>query len=470
MTRKRPDTPLGMLDDDVTMVDLLIRNARIVTATGVETGAIAVEDERITAVGGRADDRERAAETIDADGRIAMPGVVDVHNHMHDDELFPDGIDFASQTESALAGGVTTVVELPTQTPITTPEAFREKRERCRDLAHVDFGLVAGNVEDPSLDVEGLLEAGTPDFKCFTADPYLLDDEGIVTLMDRVGTAGGTVRVHCETQGIMDHARKGITEATPDVYMDSRPIEVELDAISRVGWFAEYADCPLHVVHVSSGSGAREGRRFKTRANVPVTLESCPHYLAFSKEDVAEKGPFLKVNPSLKSREEVERLWRAVRDGTIDIIASEHFPTYREDRAAGWEDIWEPYAGLPGIETMLEFLVSEGVDEGRLSWSRLCELVCTRPAIAADLYPRKGTIRVGADADLVLLREADYEVSADELAYNGGWTPYEGREWSARVDVVVQAGRIVARDHDVYSSPGDGEFLARGPAVEKSRK
>ena len=443
------------------MTDRLIENVRIVDAAGVRPGSIAIDDGRIAAVGpGVAGDVD-ADDVIDADGMVALPGVVDVHNHMHDPELFPDGIDFASETASAVAGGVTTVVELPTQTPVTSPEAFRSKRADCEELAHVDFGLVAGNVEDPDLDVEGLLAEGTPDFKTFTAEPYLADDETIVTLMDRVGDAGGTVRVHCETQGILDHARASIDGSSPDVYMDSRPLEAELDAISRVGWFAEYADCPLHVVHVSSGSGAREGGRFKSRANVPVTLETCPHYLAFSKADVAEKGPFLKVNPSLKSPDEVDRLWTAVRDGTIDLIASEHFPTYRKDRERGWENIWEPYAGLPSIETMLEFLVSEGVHEGRISWPRLRELVCARPAREAGIYPRKGSLREGTDADVALVREERFEVSADDLRYVGGWTPYEGREWSARVDTVIAGGEVVARDHEVRSEPGRGEFLSR---------
>ena len=466
------------------MTDCLIENARIVDSTGVRTGDIAVEDGVVTAVGpdlaaaGRDANGDAAvlgdaatvdtdeiddADRIDAGGMIALPGVVDVHNHMHDDRLFPDGIDFGTQTASAAAGGVTTVVELPTQTPVTSPAAFREKRAACERLAHVDFGLVAGNVEDADIDVAGIVAEGTRDFKTFTADPYLADDRTIVELMDAVGDAGGKVRVHCETQGILDHARDRIEGDDPDVYMDSRPLEAELDAINRMGWFAEYADCPLHVVHVSSGSGAREGARFKSRANVPITLETCPHYLAFSASDVADLGPFLKVNPSLKSEAEVDRLWDAVEDGTIDIVASEHFPTYREDRERGWENIWEPYAGLPSIETMLEFLVSEGVHEGRLSWERLHELVCAGPAREAGVHPRKGTLRPGADADVVLLREETYEVSADDLAYNGGWTPYEGREWTARVDTVLTGGEVAARDHEVLSNPGDGEFIAREP-------
>ncbi len=448
-------------------MDLLVENARIASTRGVSEAAVAVEGERIAAVGPDAgtetDDPDRV---VDAGGRIVMPGMVDVHNHMHDPDLFPEGIDFESGTASAVAGGVTTVVELPTQTPVTSPGAFRAKRRECADLAHADFGLVVGNCQDPDLDVEGLLAEGTPDFKTFTAEPYLTDDRSIVALMDRVGEAGGTVRVHCETQGILDHARAEIDSDDPAVYHDSRPLEAELDAINRVGWFAEYADCPLHVVHVSSGSGAREGAWFKSRAKVPVTLETCPHYLAFSKADAEDLGPFLKVNPSLKSGEEVEKLWDAVTDGTVDLVASEHFPTYRENRERGWEDIWEPYAGLPGIETTLEYLVSEGVHEGRISWARLCELVCERPARESGVFPRKGTLRPGTDADLVIVDEGSYRVEADDLAFNGGWTPYEGQEWTARAGTVIRRGEVVARDHEVLSAPGSGEFLARGPAVE----
>ncbi|WP_227378413.1 dihydroorotase [Haladaptatus halobius] len=446
------------------MTDCLISNTRIVGRAGVRDGDIAIDDGVVIAIGSTLENEFPSPEEhIDADGMVALPGVVDVHNHMHDVKLFPEGIDFTSQTASAVAGGVTTVVELPTQTPITTPQAFRDKRETCEKLSHIDFGLVAGNVDDSSIDIEAIMTEGTRDFKAFTAEPYLADDETIIELMSKVGTAGGKVRVHCETQGILDHARGEIESDEPEVYMDSRPLEAELDAINRVGWFAEYTDCPVHVVHVSSGSGAREGARFQSRMNTAVTLETCPHYLAFSKDDVAELGPFLKVNPSLKSATEVERLWRAVQDGTIDLIASEHFPTYREERERGWENIWEPYAGLPSIETMLEFLVSEGVHEGRLTWSRLHELVCARPAHEAGIYPRKGLIREGTDADIVLLREDDYEVSADDLTFNGGWTPYEGRKWSARVDTVIVGGKVAAQDHKVLSSPGDGEFIRREP-------
>ncbi len=449
------------------MTDRLITNARIVRPAGLVEGAIAIEDGEITAVGPDVatthGDGVDSADVIDAEGMVALPGMVDVHNHMHDDELFPEGIDFASETASAVAGGVTTVVELPTQTPVTTPEAFREKRAACEERAHVDFGLVAGNVEDADLDVSGIVAEGTRDFKTFTADPYLAEDRTIVELMDQVGDAGGKVRVHCETQGILDHARDRIDGDDPEVYMDSRPLEAELDAISRMGWFAEYAGCPLHVVHVSSGSGARVGGRFAARANVPVTLESCPHYLAFSKEDVAEKGPFLKVNPSLKSPEEVERLWDAVQDGTIDLVASEHFPTYRENREQGWDDIWEPYAGLPSIETTLEFMVSEGVHAGRIGWARLHELVCARPAQEAGVYPRKGSLQVGTDADIVLLRNEEYTVTADNLVYVGGWTPYEGQTWTAKVDTVLVGGEVAARDHEVLNEAGTGEFLHRGP-------
>ncbi|MFC4541436.1 dihydroorotase family protein [Halosolutus amylolyticus] len=448
------------------MTDCLVENARIVTDAGLQRGSIATEDGSIAAIGPDLSASGADAETVvQADGMVALPGAIDVHTHMHDAGLFPDDIDIGTQTASAVAGGVTTVVELPTQTPVTTPAALREKRARCEDRAHVDFGLVAGNFQDGDVDVEGFLEAGVPEFKTFTAEPYRADDAAILDLMTEVGAAGGTVRVHCESQAILDDARARLDGTDPELYPQSRPLEAELEAIGRVGWLAEYADCPLHVVHISSGSGAAVADRFASRANVPVTLETCPQYLAFSADDVADRGPFLKVNPGLKSPDEVDRLWQAVRDGTIDLVATDHFPTHREDRERGWDDIWVPYAGLPGVETMLEFLVNEGVHEGRLSWPRLLELVCARPAREAGFFPRKGSLAVGTDADLVLLRNEGYEVSAEDLAYNGGWTPFEGRTWNWRVDTVVADGSIAARDHDVLAEPGDGSFLPRGPRV-----
>ncbi|MFB6110120.1 MAG: dihydroorotase family protein [Halodesulfurarchaeum sp.] len=446
------------------MVDLLIEDVDIASANGVERGSIAIEDGEIEAVGPAVD--ADADDLIDGEGRVAMPGVVDIHNHLQDAELFPEGIDAATQTKSALAGGVTTVVMLPTQTPKDTPEAIREWRETIEELTHVDFGLIAGNIQDPTVDVEGIMAEGVPDFKTFTAEPYQMDDGGIVKLMDRVGEAGGKVRVHSESQGILDHAREQIDSDDPAVYPRTGPVEAELDAVNRVGLFGEYTDCPVHPVHISSGSGVREADRFKSRAKIPITIETCPHYLAFSEDDAEELGPFLKVNPGLKSEEEVKRLWAAVEDGTVDLIASEHFPTYREEREKGWENIWEPYAGLPGLETMLEFLVSEGVHEGRITWERLVELVASRPAKEARIFPRKGAIREGTDADLVLVGEDEYTVSAEDLVFNGGWTPYEGMEWTATVDVVIRDGEIAAEDHEVSSQRGAGEFIPRGPKAE----
>ncbi len=446
------------------MAETIVTGARIVTPQGLEPGDIAITDGVIDAVD--PDLSPDGANIIDADGAIALPGVVDIHNHMHDEELFPDGIDFGSQTASALAGGVTTVVELPTQTPVRTPAAFLEKRKTCEQLAHVDFGLVAGNYETGDVDAEGVLTAGTPDFKTFTAEPYRASDDAIISLLNSVGAAGGTVRVHCENQAILDDARAGIDGNDPSVYMESRPLAAELEAIERIGRFAEYTDCPVHFVHISSGSGARVAARFRSRGEVPVTLETCPHYLAFSTADVAEKGPFLKVNPSLKSPAEVDRLWDAIADGTIDLVASEHFPTYREERERGWENIWEPYAGLPTIETMLEFMITEGVHAGRISWPRLLELLCAAPARVSGIYPRKGSLTVGTDADIVLLREKEWTVTADALTFNGGWTPFEGWQFSARVETVIRDGVVSADGHEVTGDPGDGSFIPRGPTAE----
>ncbi len=254
------------------MTDVHIKDAQVVTASGIQHGEIAISDGTIDAAGPASSvpTPSDPDTVIDADGMVALPGAIDVHTHMHDDELFPDGIDFASQTASAVAGGVTTVIELPTQTPVTTPEAMQEKAAACSALAHVDFGLVAGNIQEPDIDVAGIMDAGTADFKTFTADPYLAGDASIARLMRRVGDAGGTVRVHCETQGLLDDARSAIDGDEPEVYMDSRPLEAELDAISRAA--TSRSTPTVRCTSSTSPAGAARGRA--TASNRERTFRS----------------------------------------------------------------------------------------------------------------------------------------------------------------------------------------------------
>ncbi len=442
------------------MIDLLIENARIVSPTHITRGSIAIADGTIESVGDTIADTP-ARRTIDASGMVALPGAVDLHTHMHDPAVFPPGIDFQSETAAAIAGGVTTVVELPTQTPITTPAAVHRKIRRCSARAHVDFGLVAGNVQDSAVDVAGLQSIGVPELKAFTADPYRASEETLLELFTNVAENGTTVRVHCEYQPILDHARDSVSGSDPVVYPDSRPVEAELAAIERVGRLASYTDCPVHIVHISSAKGVALGNRIAERNDAPVTLETCPQYLAFTRDALAAKGPYCKVNPPLRTSDERDRLWEFVQDGSIDCIATDHFPSYRADRQSGWDDIWEPPAGLPGVETLLEWLISEGVHDGRISWERACELVCANPARRAGLYPRKGSLRVGTDADLVLIDRTTHTVAPEQYAFVGDWTPFSGREWTARVATVIAGGEIVATDHTVHSDPGRGQFLPR---------
>lgn len=438
-------------------MDRLIKNARIVTKSGVISGNIGIDNGKIISIG--TETPHTAQDVIDATGKVAMPGAIDVHTHMHDPDLFTSDITFTSETASAVAGGVTTVMELPTQSPITTPEAMQEKIAACSSKTHVDFKLVAGNFQSRNVDISRLQDCGVTDFKIFTSEPYQADNETIIEIMHSVAGSGGKVWAHCETQAILDYAKRQVSSNDPEAYPDSRPIEAEVDAITRIGEFARITECPVHIVHITSGRGATVARQYKRHHNAQITLETCPQYLAFSKADVEKKGPFLKVNPGLRTEKQRKLLWNAVTDGTIDLIATDHFPVMREDRKEGWNNIWDSYAGVPGVETMVEYLISRGVHMNRISWQRLAELICENPAREAGIYPQKGSLAIGSDADIMLIDETTYEVSADEYTFSGGWTPFEGQEWSARVDLVLLNGDICAQRHTVLNEPGDGSYL-----------
>jgi len=385
---------------------------------------------------------------------------VDIHNHLHDPNLFPDGIDFASQTASAAAGGVTTVVELPTQSLITSPDAFRKKRDECVELAHIDFGLVAGNVEEADIDVEGIMAEGTRDFKTFTAEPYLASDETIVSLMESVGNVDGKVRVHCETQGILDHARASIDETAPDVYMESRPLEAELDAINRMGWFAEYAECPLHVVHVSAGQGAR-------RRTVQITVERSgdPRDLSALPRVFGGRRRGEGTVPEGQSEPQIARGGRS----TLGLRPRRNDRSHRQRTLPDIPGRPRARLGehLGAVRRTAQHRNDARVPRQcrRSRGPTLLDTPSRTRLFAASTRGRdlsaEGSIQEGTDADIVIIREDQFTVSADDLQYVGGWTPYEGREWSARVDTVIANGDVIASDHEVRSSPGRGEFLPR---------
>ena len=442
------------------MVDLVVRNGRIVLPEGMITGEISIEDGRICriAVSGL----PKGDQEIDAKGRIIIPGVVDVHVHLYD-RKFPNREDFASGSSAAAAGGVTTVIVMPWDTPIVSGPCIEEVIDLGCKNSIVDFALHAGNMSAETIKkVPEINCFGIKSFKAFTCDPYQMSYDAIEELMCYVKAIGGVTFVHAEDQKVLSKGIKALKRRKdPMAHAESRSNEAEEEAIKKVLKSAARTECRTHIAHVTTRQGCEAVEKAKEKGS-HVSAETCPHFLVFTREDIERLGPYLKVNPSLKSPSDRAALWEALKNGTIDIVSTDHAPATKEEKEIGWTDIWQAPSGVPGVETFLPIMLSEGVVKGRLSLEQLVNSMCTKPAVLFGLYPRKGVIQEGSDADLTILDlNEEMKISADRLHYKVGWTPYEGMRVRGLPVMTLLRGKVIAEGGKITVAPGFGQFLPR---------
>ncbi|MGC8816408.1 MAG: dihydroorotase [Candidatus Hadarchaeum sp.] len=442
------------------MVGLVLRNGRIVLPEGIVDGEISVDNGKISkiAVSGL----PKGETEIDVRGRTVIPGVVDVHVHFHD-KKFLNREDFAGGSTAAAAGGVTTVIVMPWDTPVVSGPSIEETIELGCRMSIVDFSLHAGNMSPESIKkVPEINSFGIKSFKAFTCDPYLMSYEQIEELMCYVRAIGGVTFIHAEDQKTLSKNLRALKKRKdPLAHALSRPAEAEEKAIKKVLKSAERTGCRTHIAHVTTREGCEAIQKAKKRG-VHVSAETCPHYLIFKREDMEKLGPYLKVNPSLKSDSDRAALWQALAEGIVDIVSTDHAPASKEEKDRGWIDIWEVPSGVPGVETSLPLMLSEGVSKGRLTLEQLVNCMCTKPAILFGLYPRKGVIQEGSDADLIILDlKEEAQISAERLHYKVGWTPFEGMRVKGIPVMTILRGTIIAEGGKVIGSSGYGQFLPR---------
>ncbi len=440
-------------------MDLIIKGGRLVTPLTVFMADIGITDGRIERVARTIN--ESTDEVFDAKGKLVFPGMIDPHVHVHDPlPPFIDREDFGSATVAAACGGLTTIIEMPTDTPLLGPAAIREKIAAGKDLANIDFALHAGNMTPEAIGSIGdMVREGITSFKGFLSPPYKLNDGQVLEFLREVERHDCTALFHCENGEVIDHETELRMKEGDDPVLHSlgRPNIAEEEAVARMCRFAGHTNTKLHVVHVSTREGAQEVARWRT--DHAVTGEVCTHHLVFTRDAMREQGPFLKMNPPLRGVDDVHALWTALADGTLDMVATDHFSCFREEKEAG---IWEAPSGVPGVETMVPLILSLGVNEGRLTLRRACEVLSTNAAKVFGLYPNKGSLQVGTDADLTIVDlKATKRITADDLHYRIGWTPYEGMTVRGLPVATVVRGKLVAQD---------GEFIGRnGPAVYLKR-
>ena len=465
------------------MTDLLIHGGIVVTAGGSQRADIAVRDGRIEAI--EADLgalRESARHVVDATGLLVLPGVVDAHTHTRvaTDEA-PDR--FFQDSVAAAFGGTTTFLSFNNPGTGSSPAAERSMLTGLHEWQAVTAGdsaidhapslVVSGRMDDPIGEIPAIVEAGVPTAKAFMVFDFRLDDRRLFEAMRAMGRAGGRLQVHCEDPILLDAAvadalQRGNT--LPRYHATSRPPYVEAVATARAVAFARATGAPIHVVHVSSAAAVDEIRRAKADG-VPVSAETCPHYLALTEECYEEPDAVTccryLIAPPLRSEGDQAALWAALADGTLDLVASDHVPD-RVDREKAEAARGVPFNaisnGAPGIETLLAIVWSEGVAKGRIGQERAVDLLSTAPAHLFGLG-RKGALEVGRDADVVLFDPtARRTLAASDLHHTSDYSPYEGFELTGAVRSVWVRGRPVVREGRFVGRRGDGRYVERSIA------
>jgi dihydroorotase len=444
--------------------DLVIKNGRVAVSSSLRSCAVAAKDGKVAWIGSNSS-APNADRVIDASGLIVLPGVIDVHVHMRDPGATYKE-DFRSGTAAAAAGGVTTVFDMPNNTPPTEDvEALKVKARAADDKALVDYALYGLLTRGNSSEVRPLVDAGVIGFKWYmaetTGNAAAPPEEELREDLALVGKAGRRVSVHAEDDSIVRERISKLREIGRSdalAHYESRPEIAEERAVRRAITLAREAKCDLHIAHLSSSAGAkavRAAKRSRRRGGADVTAETCPQYLLLDKDDYAKKGSTMKCNPSIKRREDRLALWTAVRDGTVDMIATDHAPHTIEEKTSG-ASIFEQASGFPGLETSVALMLT-CVNRGLLSLSRYARLTSEGPARAWGLYPKKGTIAVGADADFTIVdAKREWRIDPARFVSKAKYSPFDGfKAKGAAVYTIVRGGVVMDHGHIETQSRGE---------------
>jgi dihydropyrimidinase len=456
----------------------LIGNGTIVTATGSTIADVLIEDETIAAIGGGLAGRGiDADETIDASGKYVIPGAIDVHTHME----LPFGGTFAKDTfetgtRAAAFGGTTCIVDFAVQSRGKSLrdglDAWHAKAEG-NAVADYGFHMIMSDVNDDTLaEMDGLVAEGVPDFKLFTAYPgvFYSDDGAIFRAMQRTAKNGGLIMMHAENGMAIDVvAADEVAAGHTDPYYHgvARYPIFEGEATNRVIRLAEAAGVPVYIVHLSARDALNAVREARDRG-VPAFAETCPQYLFLSLDDM--KGGFngakFVCSPPLRPADHQAELWTGLVKDDLQLVSTDHCPfDFEGQKDLGKGDFRKVPNGLPGVEDRVDLLHDGGVVAGRITKERWVEIISTAPARLFGMYPRKGAVAVGADADLVVYDpNATRTISAKTHHMDVDYSCYEGRQVRGRSDVVLSRGSVIVRNGEFTGRTGHGRFVKRAAA------
>jgi dihydropyrimidinase len=452
---------------------LLIKHGTIVTATDQYTGDVFIEGERISVIGTSL--TMAADRTIDATGKYLFPGGIDVHTHL--DMPFggtTSADDFESGTIAAAHGGTTTIVDFAIQYKgQTLHHAWETWMKKADGKAAIDYGfhmIITELSDQVEQEMDALVGQGVTSFKLFMAYPgvFMLDDATIFRALLRTGKNGGTICMHAENGGVIDVlVKRALAEGktAPKYHALTRPARAEGEATHRAIALAEMADVPVYIVHLSAAEALEMVTEARDRG-LPTHAETCPQYLFLSYDNYEEPefdGAKYVMSPPLRDRATQARLWRGLASNDLQVISTDHCPfCMKEQKTLGESDFSKIPNGAPGIETRMSLVYDGGVRTGRISLNRFVELTSTSPAKIFGLFPRKGTIAPGSDADIVVFDpQKTTRLSVKTLHMNVDYNPYEGREVTGVTDTVISRGRVVIDAGTFTGRAGAGSFLRR---------
>jgi dihydropyrimidinase len=458
--------------------DLVVSGGALVLQDGVWPGDVGIRGEKIVALAGAGS--LHGEERIDAHGLLVFPGLVDPHVHLGhrvsiDGEVVEADDTFLTGTQWAAAGGTTTVIDFAPQGDLDPVEAAIARRDAIAAEAVTDFGLhvvLTKSVPTSVAAIPRLVDMGVPSVKVYMIyrrQGRMADDGMLLATLREASRAGALVAVHAENDAIFEWNLARLTEAgdlAADAFPRSKPQNVETEAVARAIFLAKIAGAPIYIVHVSTRDAAAQIAAAQ-HAGQAVYAETCPHYLVLD-ESVYQRpdGHRFICSPPIRGRQDVEGLWRAISEGVIDVVGSDHcgFAAHTKDSRS--ERFPMVPNGLPGVGLRLPVLYSFGIIAGRIDLPRLSGLLSTNPARRFGLWPWKGSLMPGADADLVLVDpKLRQRVRTDDLDTPIDWTPFDEYELTGWARVVVSRGVVIARDGRSLAKPGRGRFIARTAAA-----
>lgn len=430
------------------IADLILTGGTIVTGKTRYRADIAIRDGLIALIG-EPEAMPAAREIVDVSRKFLLPGAIDMHVHFREPG-YTHKEDWRTGTAAAAMGGTTTVFEMPNTNPPTRSVVELRQKQEAANKAHVDFGLYGLLAEDNIDELPGLIEGGVNAFKCFMGNTFgNLPSPSTGAMLEGfeiIAPSGLRISLHAETASIMAWRQQRLMAAGRNdalAHIAARPAIVAAEAVARAAELAEWTGARVHILHISSAAELRPLADAKARG-VEITGETCPCYLLLDTGDYARLGSIIRVNPPVRDASDSEAIWQALQSGVVDMIATDHAPHTPEEKRK--EIIWQADCGFPGVETQMPLMLDQ-VSKGRMSLEHYVRISAENPAKAFGLWPMKGRIEPGAEADIAVVdMERTETIRADALHSRGKITPFEGVSVTGIPVHTLVRGRFVQRD------------------------